>query len=38
MFYLAEDVGKRRTWMMTLVPNAPVTARVLLGWSAERGR
>jgi hypothetical protein len=33
MFYLAEDGGKGRTWLMILVANAPVIARVLLGAS-----
>jgi hypothetical protein len=31
MFYLAEDIGKRRTWVMILVANSPVIARLLLG-------
>lgn len=31
MFYLAEDAGKGRTWLMILVANAPVIARLLLG-------
>ena len=30
MFYLAEDAGKGRTWLMILVANAPVIARLLL--------
>ncbi len=33
MFYLAEDIGKVRTWLMILLANAPVIARVLLGSS-----
>lgn len=33
MFYLAEDAGKGRTWLMILLANAPVIARVLLGSS-----
>ena len=37
MFYLAEDAGKARTWLMILLANAPVIVRVLLGSSvAER--
>ena len=37
MFYLAEDAGKPRTWLMILLANAPVIVRVLLGSSvAER--
>jgi len=31
MFYLAEDAGKARTWIMILLANAPVIGRVLLG-------
>jgi hypothetical protein len=31
MFYLAEDIGKPRTWLMILVANSPVIGRVLLG-------
>jgi hypothetical protein len=31
MFYLAEDAGRGRTWLMILLANAPVIARVLLG-------
>jgi hypothetical protein len=33
MFYLAEDIGRPRTWLMILVANSPVIARVLLGSS-----
>jgi len=33
MFYLAEDAGKARTWLMILLANAPVIARMLLGSS-----
>jgi hypothetical protein len=32
MFYLVEDIGKRRTWVMILLANAPVLVRVLFGW------
>jgi len=31
MFYLADDVGKRRTWLMILLANLPVIIRVLAG-------
>jgi hypothetical protein len=31
MFYLAEDIGKARTWLMILLANAPVIVRMLLG-------
>jgi hypothetical protein len=31
MFYLAEDIGRPRTWLMILVANSPVIARMLLG-------
>lgn len=31
MFYLAEDAGKARTWLMILLANAPVVARLVLG-------
>jgi hypothetical protein len=31
MFYLAEDIGRPRTWLMILVANSPVITRLLLG-------
>ena len=31
MFYLAEDIGKPRTWVMILLANAPVIYRMLAG-------
>lgn len=31
MFYLAEDAGRARTWVVILLANAPVIARFLLG-------
>ena len=31
MFYLADDIGKRRTWLMILLANSPILARVLIG-------
>jgi len=31
MFYLAEDIGKRRTWLTMLLANSPVIFRVLIG-------
>lgn len=31
MFYLADDIGKRRTWAMILLANLPVLTRVLIG-------
>lgn len=31
MFYLADDVKKRRTWIMVLLANLPVLVRVLVG-------
>ncbi len=31
MFYLAEDIGRPRTWAMILLANAPVIARLLFG-------
>ena len=33
MFYLVEDAGRARTWLMILLANAPVIARLLLGSS-----
>jgi hypothetical protein len=33
MFYLADDIGKRRTWLMILLANLPVIIRVLAGTS-----
>lgn len=31
MFYLAEDIGRKRTWVTILLANSPVLARFLLG-------
>jgi hypothetical protein len=31
MFYLAEDINRRRTWLMMLLANSPVIVRVLIG-------
>lgn len=31
MFYLAEDIGRKRTWLTILLANSPVLARVLFG-------
>lgn len=31
MFYLVEDIGKPRTWLMILLANAPVIVRLVLG-------
>jgi hypothetical protein len=31
MFYLAEDIGKGRTWLMVLLANSPILYRVLAG-------
>ncbi|HRK20836.1 MAG TPA: hypothetical protein PLX06_03470, partial [Fimbriimonadaceae bacterium] len=31
MFYLAEDIGRGRTWLMILVANSPILYRVLVG-------
>lgn len=36
MFYLAEDIGRRSTWLTMLLANSPVIVRVLIGtneWS-----
>jgi hypothetical protein len=37
MFYLAEDITKRRTWLTMLLANSPVIIRVLIGWSPSSG-
>ena len=34
MFYLTEDIGKPRTWLMILLANAPVIVRMLWGTKA----
>jgi len=31
MFYLAEDINRKRTWLTMLLANAPVILRVLFG-------
>ncbi|HWN10578.1 MAG TPA: hypothetical protein VNO50_15160 [Pyrinomonadaceae bacterium] len=31
MFYLAEDINRRRTWLTMLIANSPVIVRVLIG-------
>ena len=33
MFYLADDIGKRRTWLMILLANLPIIVRVMIGTS-----
>jgi hypothetical protein len=35
MFYLAEDINRRSTWLMMLLANSPVIVRVLIGTSAN---
>jgi hypothetical protein len=34
MFYLAEDIGRTRTWLTMLLANSPVILRVLFGTSS----
>src|SRR5882724_4059255 len=35
MFYLAEDINRRRTWLTMLLANSPVIIRVLIGTSSN---
>jgi hypothetical protein len=35
MFYLAEDINRRRTWLTMLLANSPVILRVLIGTSSN---
>lgn len=35
MFYLAEDINRRRTWLTMLLANSPVIVRVLIGSSSD---
>jgi len=35
MFYLADDINKRRTWLVMLVANSPVIFRFLIGTSSN---
>ena len=35
MFYLAEDINRRRTWLTMLLANSPVIVRVLFGTSSD---
>lgn len=35
MFYLAEDINKRRTWLTMLLANSPVIIRVLIGTNSN---
>jgi hypothetical protein len=35
MFYLAEDINRRSTWLMMLLANSPVILRVLIGSSSK---
>ena len=37
MFYLAEDINRRRTWLTMLLANSPVIVRVLIGTSTSAG-
>lgn len=35
VFYLADDIHKRRTWLMILVANSPIIIKVLIGVSSN---
>ena len=35
MFYLAEDINRRRTWLTMLLANSPVIVRVLVGTGSD---
>lgn len=35
MFYLAEDINRRRTWVTMLLANSPVIVRVLIGTGSD---
>jgi hypothetical protein len=35
MFYLAEDISRRRTWLTMLLANSPVIVRVLIGTGSD---
>jgi hypothetical protein len=35
MFYLAEDINRKRTWLTMLLANSPVILRVLFGADAN---
>jgi hypothetical protein len=35
MFYLAEDINRRRTWLTMLLANSPVIVRVLIGTGSD---
>jgi hypothetical protein len=37
MFYLAEDINRRRTWLTMLLANSPVIIRVLIGTGSNNG-
>jgi len=37
MFYLADDIGRPRTWLTMLLANSPVLARLVLGYGARAG-
>lgn len=37
MFYLAEDINRRRTWLTMLLANSPVIVRVLVGAGSTAG-
>jgi hypothetical protein len=37
MIYLADDIRRRRTWVMMLLANSPVIIRVLIGSGTDRG-
>jgi hypothetical protein len=37
MIYLADDIRRRRTWLMMLLANSPVIIRVLIGSGTDRG-
>jgi hypothetical protein len=37
MFYLAEDIHRRRTWFTMLLANSPVIFKVLIGSNNQAG-
>jgi hypothetical protein len=37
IFYLAEDIGRRRVWLTILLANSPILFRVLIGTSPDGG-
>ena len=37
MFYLAEDINRKRTWLTMFLANSPVIFKILIGTNPDKG-